>query len=202
MTGHRMRAAASLVRGGLLISTLTAIACDRGDSGAKHTTQCARFCAALEKCDDATDVQDCEDGCTADQVHSDAYFKARADCGEKLSCNVWASEVDSQGAPRCEGDCDLVDCVDDVLAKVKLSQPEVQACTSVSTKLDACDPSLDEDESQRSCTRATPLLSRLYLDESQLCVEQKCSEINGCLDDLADEYGTELRLFSGKLSPR
>jgi hypothetical protein len=201
MTGHRTKVAATLLRNGLLITLLTSTACDRGSQSA-HGGQCARFCAALEKCDDATDVQDCEDACSDDQVHSSTYFEARADCGEKLSCNIWVNEVDSQGAPRCEGECALVDCVDDRLAKVKLSQAEDQACGSLSTKLNACDPALGVDQSQHACARTTPLLSSAYLDESQLCVERKCSEINSCLDDLADEYGTDLRLFSGKLSAR
>jgi hypothetical protein len=85
---------------------------------------------------------------------------------------------------------------------VKLSQAEDQACGSLSTKLNACDPALGADESKHACVRTTPLLSRAYLDESQRCVERKCTEINSCLDDLADEYSTDLRLFSGKLSPR
>src|SRR5690349_1628575 len=92
----------------LIAALLLCSACDRGESSAQ-ATQCARFCEALEKCDDGTDLADCEDHCKEDEVHSEAYFRARADCGVRLSCNLWVSEVDSQGDAQCDGECDLVD---------------------------------------------------------------------------------------------
>lgn len=202
MTSYRSSILSVLARSGLVLATLySTSACDRGDSS-RQATQCARFCAALEKCDDATDVQDCEDHCEADEVHSDAYFKARAECGEELSCNLWATEVNAQGDAECTGECDLVDCVDHALAKVELTKQEDQVCSSIATKLKACDSSLALNATERMCTEATPLLSSAYLGDSRLCIERECEEISSCLDDLADEYSTELRLFSGTLQSR
>src|ERR1043165_4859826 len=102
MTSYRSSIHSVLARSGLAVTKLCALgaclwaasACDRGGEDSRQATQCARFCAALEKCDDATDVQDCEDHCEADEVHSDAYFEARAKCGQELSCNLWMKEVD------------------------------------------------------------------------------------------------------------
>jgi len=187
---------------GLLVTTLVMAGCDRGDGGSVQATQCARYCAALEKCDDGTDLADCEDHCKADEVHSDAYFRAQAQCGEELSCNLWVTEVDNQGAPICKGECKLNDCVDDALAKVEPSDEQEQVCSSIGSKLNACDPALESRSTARGCARATSLLSASYVEESKLCLERDCGEINSCLDELADEYGTELRLFSGTLAPR
>jgi hypothetical protein len=201
MTSYRSSIQSVLARSGLALATLCVVgACDRGDAGSRQATQCARFCAALEKCDDDTDLQDCEDHCEADEVHSDAYFEARANCGEELSCNLWVTEVDAQGDALCDGACNLVDCVDDGLAKLKLTKQEDQVCSSIATKLNACDPSLSVSSSERMCSDATPLLSPDYMGDSQLCIERECGQIGTCLDDLADEYGTELRLFSGTIT--
>ena len=192
----------SPARAGLLAVALVGSACDRADDASAQATHCARFCEALERCDDGTDLADCEDHCEADEVRSDAYFRARADCGEKLSCNLWMTEVDNQGDPTCQGECNLSECVDDTLAKIEPSQEEEQVCSSIGTKINACDPTLETRSTMRGCVRTTPLLSPAYLAESKLCLERECAEINTCLGELADEYGTELRLFSGALTPR
>jgi hypothetical protein len=201
MTSYRSSIHSVLARAGLALATLSAAsACDRADEASRQATQCARFCAALEKCDDATDLQDCEDHCEADEVHSDSYFEARADCGEELSCNLWVTEVDAQGDAQCDGACNLVDCVDDALAKIKLTKQEDQVCSRVANKLNACDPDLSVSSTESMCSDATPLLSPDYMGDSQLCIDRECGQITGCLDDLADEYSTELRLFSGTIS--
>lgn len=185
----------------LLAALFACGACDRNESS-YQATQCARFCEALEKCDDETDLADCQDHCEEDEVHSAQYFRARADCGERLSCNLWVNEVDRQGDPQCDGDCDLVACVDSAMAKVDPTDQQEQVCSSVTNKLTACDSHLNEDATERACLRATPALSADYLLESERCIDRKCGEINQCLTDLADEYRTELRLFSGDIAAR
>ena len=171
-------------------------ACDRGSASGAQRRQCERFCDALEKCDDTTDVLDCRDHCEANEVRSEAYFQARADCGETLSCNLWVGEVDSQGADTCAGGCDLNECVDRTLSKKKPTMEQTQACRSVATKLNACDSSLDADDVQDECEGALPGLSVRYVEESQSCIERLCGQIEDCLDDLADDYDTDLRLVS------
>ena len=202
MRHFRLLVPGSTAAGLLLVTAMIMAACDRGDADSVQATHCASYCAALEKCDDGTDLADCEDHCKADEVHSDAYFKAQANCGEELSCNLWVTEVDNQGAPNCQGDCDLKECVDRALAKVEPTQEQEQTCSSIGSKLNACDPGLASRSTAHGCTRATSLLSPAYVQDSELCLERDCDEINSCLDELADEYGTELRLFSGMLVPR
>ena len=174
-------------------------ACDRGDDASARNSECSRFCDALEKCEDTTDLLDCRNHCTMNEVRSDAYFRARADCGETLSCNLWASEVDSQGDDTCEGDCNLIDCVDRALAKVKPSDEQVVTCMSIGTKLNACKMSLDAVAIQDECERTLPMLSSSYVEESTLCVERLCGQIEGCLSQLAEDYDTDLRLVSAEL---
>jgi hypothetical protein len=185
----------------LAAALLVCSGCDRSESSTQ-TTQCARFCEALEKCDDETDLADCQDHCQEDEVHSAAYFRARADCGARLSCNLWATEVDRQGDALCETECDLNDCVDNAMADIEPTDAQEEVCSSIGTKVNACDPSLEVDKTERACLRTTPVLSDQYLADSERCVDSQCGDINQCLDDLADEYSTDLKLFSESIAPR
>lgn len=186
-----------------LLGALSLEACDRADPHAARTTHCASFCNALEKCDDATDLLECRDHCASDEVRSEAYFKARAECGSQaLSCNHWVNEVDSRGVDTCDAGCELIGCVDRKLDKLTLTQEQTQVCSSVSTKLNACDDALQPDVVDDECQRMSPSLSETYIHASQLCTERVCDRIQTCLDELADDYETDLRLFSGKLQAR
>lgn len=185
----------------LLLLAAGAVACDRSDEGSVRKQQCERFCEQLEKCDDRTDVLDCQKHCAADEVRSDDYFKARASCAEDDACNQWSSEVDSQGDDTCTGsDCHLRACIDRKLADVELTDEQERACSSMATGLVNCDAKLDRNAINAECQRITPALSADYVDESQRCVESLCGDIQACLDKLANREGTELRVFSGMVS--
>lgn len=171
-------------------------ACDQGDGMTVRESECARFCDALEKCEDTTDLLDCRNHCTRNEVRSEAYLRARADCGEMLSCNLWADEVDSQGDDTCDGDCKLTTCVDRALAKVKPSDADARTCMSIATKVNACAMSLDVDDLEDECARTLPMLSVSYVDDSVRCTERSCGEIQSCLSQLAEDYDTDLRIVS------
>jgi hypothetical protein len=175
-------------------------ACDRAETGGARRSECARFCASLEKCDDATDLLDCRDQCDADDVRSDRYYAARADCAEKLSCSRWVHEVNGRGEDVCNADCNLIDCVDDSLGQLKLSDAEENVCMALGTKINACKPSLDAREVKAECEDVIPVFSPAYLEDSERCGEQECGLIAGCFDKLSDRHQTDLKLFSGALN--
>ena len=176
--------------------------CDRSDDESEQSQQCGRFCDLLERCDDGTDVLDCRRHCEADEVRSDAYFRSRADCAAEQSCNLWVSEVDSQGDDVCSGDeCNLNECIERSLRDEKLSAAQERSCEVVSSMLSACDRSLKSAEVADECERIAPRLSQNYLADSEACVLSECSEIEPCLSDLADRFGTELRVYSGTFTP-
>jgi len=174
--------------------------CDRSDDESARTRYCGSFCAALEKCDDGTDLLDCKKHCVSDDVRSDSYFQYRSECAED-SCNLWVDEVDSQGDDQCVGDdCFLTGCIDRKLTNVKLSEPNERACKALGTALGNCDGTLDRNAIFSDCERITPALSARYREDSQLCAESICADIQGCFDDLADEYNTDLKVFSGTVT--
>jgi hypothetical protein len=133
-------------------------------------------------------------------VRSDRYYRARADCGEKLSCSRWVREVNGRGEDVCNEDCNLIDCVDDALGQVKLSDAEEDVCMALGTKLNACDASLDATLVISECTELIPVLSDSYREESERCGAQLCSQIEACFDKLSDRHQTDLKLFSGALN--
>jgi hypothetical protein len=185
-------------RGALLLFALGLVACDRDDARTARRSECSRFCDSLEKCDDATDLLDCRDQCEDDDVRSDRYYRARADCGEKLSCSRWVNEVNGRGEDVCTDDCNLIDCVDDALAELKLSESEEQACMALGTKLNACDSSRQVSSVIEECEAVIPVLSEAYLEESERCGEQICAEISSCFEKLSDRHQTDLKLYSGQ----
>jgi hypothetical protein len=180
-----------------------AVGCDKSEEASQQSRSCARFCELLEKCDDGTDLLDCTEHCESDEVRSAAYFRARADCGQELSCNQWMSEVDSQGDDLCSGeDCNLSECVDHALREEKLSADQERKCEVISSALSHCDSSLTAAAVADECERMAPGLSENYLEDSETCVLSECSKIGICLDDLADRQGTDLKVFSGAYTPR
>lgn len=179
-----------------------AVGCDQGEESSEQSRACARFCDLLEKCDDGTDLLDCTQHCESDEVRSTAYFRARADCGYELSCNQWMSEVDSQGDDLCSGDdCNLNQCVDHALRDEKLTEAQSRKCEVISNMLSNCDSSLSVAQVAEECERIAPLLSENYLEDSETCVLAPCAKMGPCLDDLAERYDTDLRVFSGSFTP-
>lgn len=178
---------------GLVLGTS---ACDRSDDESERARACGSFCDALEKCDDGTDLLDCKKHCGADDVRSDAYFRARASCAQG-SCNLWVDEVDSQGDDECVGEgCYLIGCIDRELSRVKLSPEQERDCVALGNSVSNCDSALDNRVIESQCKQITPALSASYREESQICVESKCPEIQSCIDDLAKDHGTELKVYS------
>jgi hypothetical protein len=180
-----------------------AVGCDQGEESSAQSRACARFCDLLEKCDNRTDLLDCTRHCESDEVRSTAYFRARADCGDELSCNQWMSEVDSQGDDLCSGeDCNLNQCVDHALRDEELSAEQERKCEVISNMLSNCDSSLSVTQVAEECERMAPLLSQNYLEDSETCVLSPCVKMGPCLDDLAERHGTDLKVFTGTFTPR
>jgi hypothetical protein len=170
------------------------IACDEGEVPVSHKS-CKQLCAKLELCNDATDVPGCEQRCRGEVVRSDAYFKARAQCVDRLSCNHLVTELGTSGEDICKGDCQVQDCVDDSLASDRGSQDMEDLCLRSSNKLAACDKTLKSADLAASCMDLAPGMSEDYLDESSACVDEACERIDICLTETADRYDTSLRLF-------
>jgi hypothetical protein len=169
-------------------------ACDEGEVSVSQKS-CEQLCAKLELCNDATDVPGCEQRCKAEVVRSDAYFSARARCVDQLSCNHLVTELGTSGENVCKTDCQVLDCVDDALAAQKHSQDTEDLCFRSSNKLVACDPMLESADLAAGCMELAPGLSGDYLEESGDCVDLACERISACLNETADRYDTELRVF-------
>lgn len=177
-----------------------ASACDKGGDGSSRGKSCRTYCDRLELCDDETDVTGCEARCESEVFYSQAFLDARADClagkREGLSCNRIVDEVGSQGEQTCEGaDCELQDCVNDLLAKVEPDEQLESFCEDMSNKLSACEDGLDEQSVRQGCSEVLLTLSTEYLDASDECVQMKCGEIGECLLQTADRYDTEISVY-------
>ena len=145
-----------------LLMALTLVACDRSDDDGVRSSECSRFCGSLEKCDDTTDLLDCRDQCEEDDVRSNRYYRARADCADELSCSRWVKEVNSRGEDVCSGSCNLVDCVDDALGQLKLTDLEKNVCKDIGNKLNDCDRSREPEVTSADCEAVLPALSDSY----------------------------------------
>jgi len=169
--------------------------CDDGVEGA--TDSCRAYCAKLELCDDGTDLDGCEKGCTAQLVRSEAYLMARAACADRLSCNVFAGEVSTMGEDRCASGerCELNDCTGDELASAKPTNDQQSYCTKAVTKLNACDHSLEPAVLSAHCLDIVPTLSAAYLQEIEACIESDCDQVVPCLKRAADRFNTDLSLY-------
>lgn len=176
------------------------MACDQGDEAPARETHCKSFCEKLDMCDDSTDVLGCVNRCQAEDFRSSAYVAARADCVGSLSCTRFVDEVGPQGEDDCDTNCELLDCVGDTVASLELSDDQEGFCSALTSKLYACDSSLDEGEVMKDCGDVLVTLSDEYLTSSRDCVETNhCDEIVDCLGELADRFDTDIKVFDGRL---
>ncbi|MDB4986832.1 MAG: hypothetical protein JWN04_2010, partial [Myxococcaceae bacterium] len=150
---------------GVALFSLAVAACDDGVEGG--SASCHAYCNKLETCDDATDVLGCEQLCTEQRVRSDVYLAARAQCADKLSCNIFAGEVSVMGEDTCASGnrCKLDACTTNELAAQKLTADQMSYCSRVVTKLNACDHTLDPGSLQTNCLDLAPTLSSAYLTD-------------------------------------
>jgi hypothetical protein len=170
-----------------LVLGVTTIACDEGQSAREKA--CEAICDRFESCDDATDVADCQDECVAESFRSDRYFETREECAQSLSCN------------RLVDQSELDDCVGDALRNDKVSAETENICEGLANTLADCDDAIDGDEVVAACLEIAITLSATYLAESDECGRARCAEVVACLDDLADDYDTDVKLFSGSFDP-
>jgi hypothetical protein len=73
-------------------------------------------------------------------------------------------------------------------------------CDTQANKLRACDRSLDEMTLARDCQDSVLELSQEYADKTADCIDGRCEDIEYCLDQLAQQYGTDLRVFDATLN--
>jgi hypothetical protein len=167
--------------------------CDDGALG-ERSESCSVYCEKLEVCDDGTDVAGCEQHCMQQVVRSDAYLRARARCAEARSCNTFAREIGSMGEDLCgTGDeCTLNDCTSDDLARRPPSAIESSYCASITSKLKACDGTIESAVLERHCIELVPTLADDYLELAQSCIQGDCTQVKQCLRSAADRFNTEL----------
>jgi hypothetical protein len=184
----------------VLLGCLAASACD--DGALTSSASCRAYCAKLELCDDTTDQAGCEKMCSEQRVRSDSYLSIRAKCSDKLSCNVFQGEVGLMGEDICaSGDrCELNQCVNDGLYDLPKSAGETSYCSTVSSKLNACDRTLDVNTLTMHCSDLVATLSKDYLDEMSDCIEGECAQVVTCLKRAADRYDTDLTMYPGSLA--
>jgi hypothetical protein len=170
----------------LVLGSVTA-GCD--DSPSVRERACEAICDRFESCDDGTDVADCQEECVAQAFRSDRYFETRQDCAEALSCN------------RLVDESELDDCVGDALRNDKVSDETERICEGLGNKLADCDGAIDGEEVATECRNVAITLSPTYLVESDECGRARCAEVIACFEDLADDYDTDVKLYSGTLNP-
>lgn len=182
---------------GVLLFCVGSASCDNGVVGS--SASCRAYCSKLETCDDSTDVLGCEQKCSEQRVRSDTYLAARAQCADKLSCNIFAGEVSGMGEDKCASGqaCKLNDCTDNELAMLTLSLDQMAYCTRVVTKLNACDRTLDTSTLQSHCLDLAPTLSSAYLQAESLCIEGDCAQVVSCLQRTAERFETDLSVYPG-----
>lgn len=158
---------------------------------------CLQYCEKLELCDDQTDQGGCEQKCAEQLVRSPAYLASRAQCAEKLSCNIFSGEVSTMGEDRCASGerCELNDCTGDELARQMPTSEQESYCTRAVTKLNACDQTLSPAALRTHCLDVVPTLSPAYLQAVQGCVEADCEQVVSCLQRAADQFNTDLSLY-------
>lgn len=182
-----------VLRAGCLLA-LALPACD-DKSVTPRDEACMRYCEKLDLCDDRTDRAGCVQRCGEDRVRSDAYFRARANCVETRSCNLWQGEVDVMGRDTCELPapmCKLDDCVSDTLAAADPTPDEKTYCGQVTSKLGACDNRLVPADVEARCLALAPTLSRDYLEAMLDCIALPCEQVTSCLERVLDRFNTDL----------
>jgi hypothetical protein len=166
--------------------------CDDG-APLPRDVSCARFCEKLELCDDATDVAGCEQHCSGQRVRSDAYLEARAQCAEARSCNTFTKDIGVMGEDLCgREECTLNDCTSDDLAHRPRTSTQQSYCASITSKLKACDPSIEPALLEGHCLELVPTLSDEYLGLVSGCIEGDCSQVRACVRSAADRYNTDV----------
>jgi hypothetical protein len=183
-----------------LLGVLLASACD--DGAVPSSASCREYCKKLEVCDDTTDLAGCEALCGAQRVRSSSYLTIRAKCTGKLSCNVWQGEVGLMGEDICASGerCELSQCIDDGLYDLPKSTGQESYCARVSSKLNACDRTLEVEQLTMHCLDLVGTLSEEYLDEMSSCIEADCSQVVSCLKRAASRYDTDLTMYPGSLA--
>ncbi len=184
----------------VLLGGLLASACD--DGTVSSSASCREYCAKLELCDDTTDQSGCEQICNAQKVRSEQYLSIRAKCTDKLSCNVWQGEVGLMGEDICASGakCQLNQCIDNGLYDVPTSSEQTSYCSTVSSKLNACDRTLDVMTLSMHCLDIVATLSQAYLAEMSSCIESECTLVLSCLKRAADRFDTDLTMYPGSLA--
>lgn len=184
----------------VLLGGLLATACD--DGSLSSSASCRDYCNKLEVCDDTTDLAGCESMCNAQRVRSDAYLAIRAQCTGKLSCNVFQGEVGLMGEDICAsgGRCELNQCIDDGLYDLPKSTDQESYCSTASSKLNACDRTLDVSTISMHCLDLVGTLSKQYLDDMSTCIQGECAQVVSCLKRAADRFDTDLSMYPGSLA--
>lgn len=167
--------------------------CDDGALG-DRAESCGVYCDKLEICDDRTDVAGCEQLCMQQLVRSDEYLRARARCASARSCNTFAREIGTMGEDLCGSadECTLNDCTSDDLARRPPSPIESSYCASITSKLKACEGTIESAGLERHCLEIVPTLSADYLELVQSCIQGDCAQVRQCLRSAADRYNTGL----------
>jgi hypothetical protein len=181
-------------------ATLGLTGCDDGETVPVRVTECRKVCEQRDMCIRNTDLADCEQRCDQQDFRSDLYYRAKARCvtDGTLSCDEWAEELDERGEDLCSDpdSCNLAACIQAELARQKVSAEQEQTCRRMSNVLAICEDAVDADDLAASCEDRLLEVSAEYAARTEECVldSSGCNQ-QGCLDDLADMYGTDLRVF-------
>ncbi len=167
-----------------------AYACDDGDAASLRSQKCDEICAHFEMCDDGTDETGCQDRCKAESFRSDTYFEIKADCTTDLTCNRLVDQDDSS---------DLTDCIRRAFRDEQSSEAAQSLCVSLGNKLADCDSSLSAERVRSECDPVAITLSDDYLNASQQCAGERCAGVESCLESLADDYTTTVKVYAGDI---
>lgn len=176
----------------LFALALSASGCDDGKAATVREKKCGEICTRYEMCDDATDQTGCEENCNAEAFRSDTYFEVKAQCVTDLSCNRLGDRDDS---------AELADCVGDALRDKQPDDEAITLCKRLANRLPDCEADLDSDQVQSDCEGVAITLSDEYLDGTSACSDDNaCKDVAGCLDELADTYDTDIKVYPVKSS--
>jgi hypothetical protein len=163
----------------------------------ERAERCEAICSKFVLCDNRNDAGRCQRSCEAEAYWSDAYWEQRQRCVESQSCNMLPSSFD-----QLVGHQGLDTCILTGLRQIELTRVQARVCTSMATKFERCDSSLDADVLESQCTRDTVRqLSASYLEDSEECIIRRCGQIQPCLDSLAEDYfEAKIRIYEGSLN--
>lgn len=193
-SGSRKPGAASVIIASVLSFGIAPTpGCDGGGLGGRSVS-CRDYCAKLELCDDRTDQAGCEEHCDQQRVRSEEYLEVRASCVQSRSCNIFSGELGPMGEDLCRGDtsCVVNDCTNDAIALRARTTAEESYCSTLASKLNACDRSVEPPVLTGRCLELMPTLSSEYLELVEGCVQGDCSQVQSCLRSVADRYNTDV----------